>query len=175
MATVGARPQCCGLSLSSLMRGTGPERPRRRTPISRTLWATPPCPTPASRRTVWVSQDGFMSFRADAPGRIDLHLMVPGGIGIAKDDVTFTVDGGDKTTQALALGDSIVALPVTAGNAQDRLAFRHDRRATQRRRPQRRRLAEVDLVRSRGQSGTGRSISALMRASKAPILHVNCL
>ena len=64
----------------------------------------------------WLNRAGSLGVEAERAGTVEFHVMVPEGIGIAKgDEVTVSVDGGDKVTRPVIPGDNTVQVPVQAG------------------------------------------------------------
>ena len=49
----------------------------------------------------WIDRDGFVGISADRPGKVQLHAVVPPGIGIGKDEVKVSVEGGESVYASL--------------------------------------------------------------------------
>ena len=102
-----------------------------------------PLPRSGVESDGWVGKDGFVSVDADVPGRAALTILVPGGIGIADDEVTLTIDGGPGVTRHLEPGEATIDLPVVAGSHRISWHF-----------------AKVGVL----PNGDGRTVAALLRS-----------
>ena len=63
----------------------------------------------------WIGQNGFARLAADRPGKVEFRAMMPGGIGLTKDEITVAVEGGESVTRSVVPGDIAVDVPVAAG------------------------------------------------------------